>query len=81
MASNAGLEVILSGLPRTGFPMTREQVRRAIGDLEVSDSTGQRTPVRELLDRVNEDRFASADDVERALEMGIALDAERSVPD
>jgi hypothetical protein len=81
MASNAGIEVILSGLPRSGYPLSREQVRSAIGGLEVSDSTGQRITVRELLDRVNEDRFASPEDVARALEMGIALEAERTVPD
>ena len=81
MATNAGIEVILSGLPRTGFPLTKEQVRSAIGNLEVSDSTGQRITVRELLDRVNEDRFATPEDVERALAMGIALEAERTVPD
>ena len=81
MASNAGIEVILSGLPRTGFPLTKEQVRSAIGSLEVSDSTGQRITVRELLDRVNEDRFESPDDVARALEMGIALESERTIPD
>jgi hypothetical protein len=81
MASNAGIEVILSGLPRTGFPLTKEQVRFAIGSLEVSDSTGQRITVRELLDRVNEDRFATPEDVGRALAMGIALETERTVPD
>ena len=81
MASNAGIEVILRGLPRAGFPMTKEQVRCIVGGLEVSDSTGQRTTVRELLDRVNEERFATPEDVTRALEMGIALEAERTVPD
>jgi hypothetical protein len=81
MASNAGIEVILRGLPRDGFPMTKEQVRSIVGGLEVSDSTGQRTTVRELLDRVNEERFATPEDVTRALEMGIALEAERTVPD
>ena len=81
MASNAGIEVILSGLPRAGFPMTREQVRAAIGEMEVSDSSGRRVTVRELLERVNEDRFASPKDVARALDVGIALEAERSVPD
>ena len=73
--------MILSGLPRAGFPMTKEQVRCAIGELEVSDSTGQRITVRELLDRVNDDRFATPGEVARALEMGIALEAERTVPD
>jgi hypothetical protein len=81
MATNAGIDVILSGLPRAGFPMTKEKVRSAIGDLEVSDSTGQTITVSELLDRVNEDRFATPGDVARALEMGIALEAERTVPD
>ena len=73
--------MVLNGLPRAGFPMSKEQVRSMIGGLEVSDSTGQRITVRELLDRVNEDRFATPADVARALEMGIALETERTVPD
>jgi hypothetical protein len=81
MASNAGIEVVLRGLPRAGYPMTKERVRAMVGELEVSDSMGERITVRELLDRVNEDRFDSPEDIARALEMGIALETERTVPD
>ena len=72
---------MLSGLPRTAFPMDKEQLCMTIGDLELADASGHRIAVRRLLDRVDETRFESAEDVTQALEMAVALEAERTLAD
>jgi len=81
MPTNDGLDAILSGLPRTTFPMDREQLRVMIGDVGVSDASGHRIVVRRLLERVREKRFESPEEVTRALEMAVALEAERTLGD
>ena len=72
---------MLSGLPRTAFPMDKEQLSVMIGDLEVYDASGHRVAVRRLLDRVDAKRFESPEDVTEALEMAVALEAERTLAD
>jgi hypothetical protein len=79
MSTNGGIDAILSGLPRTTFPLDMEQLRVTIGDLEVSDASGHRIAVRRLLERVQGERFESPEEVAQALEMAVALEAERTL--
>ena len=81
MPTTGGIDAVLSGLPLTAFPMDREQLCVTIGDLEVSDAAGHRIAVRRLLDRVDSQRFDSPEDVTEALEMAVALEAERTLSD
>jgi hypothetical protein len=81
MSTTGGIDAVLSGLPRTVFPMDKEQLCVTIGDLEVSDVSGHRIAVRRLLDRVDAQRFESPEDVTEALEMAVALEAERTLAD
>ncbi len=77
-ASGAGgLEVVLESLQVESFPMDKEALDYAIGDLEITDAGGVGLPVRELLDRVPESRFDDTESVAAALRRVIATEADR----
>ena len=80
-AGEGGLDAVLAGLPSAGFPMDKEQLCFTVGDLEVTDPSGQRFPVRRLLERVPQQRFENADAVAHALRMAVALEADRVPPE
>jgi hypothetical protein len=77
---NGGLDAVLAGLQRASFPMDKEQLCFAVGDLEIADPDGRQFAVRRLFERVDQDRFTSAEDVAHALRMAVALEADRVPP-
>lgn len=78
---DAGVDVVLAGLQQASFPMDKAHVCDMVGDLEVADASGARIAVRRLLDRVDQSRFESGEDVAHALRTAVALEADRPAAD
>lgn len=62
-----GLELIEDSLRVEDFPMTREDLDYAIGDVEVEDAQGRFVAVRRVLDVVPQREFATCDEVVSAI--------------
>jgi hypothetical protein len=76
-----GLEVVLGALQEESFPMEKDELYYAVGDLAVTDGAGRIFTVREMLDRVEKSRFQSVDDVADTLRAAVAADEARTTPD
>lgn len=64
----SGLDLIRDALRVEDFPMTREDLDYAIGDVEVSDTHGKWMPVRRVLDVVPQRKFHSVQEVIDAIQ-------------
>ena len=75
---HGGLEAVLGALQEESFPMDKEDLYYAVGDLAVTDAAGGILSVREVLDRLGKARFLSVDDVAQSLREGLLVrEAER----
>ncbi len=78
---DGGLVAVLAALQQEEFPMDKEDVYYAVGDLAVTDAAGRILSVREVLDRVETSRFQSSGDVAHALEAVIRAEAATLPPE
>jgi hypothetical protein len=76
-----GLEVVLGALQEESFPMEKEDLYYAVGDLALTDGAGRIVSVREVLDRLGKSRFQSVDDVAKSLREAIVAEEARTPPD
>jgi len=76
-----GLEVVLSALREEDFPMDKEDLYYAVGDLAVTDGVGRIVAVREVLDRLRKARFQSVEDVAQSLRETMIADEASTPPD
>jgi hypothetical protein len=53
------------------FPMDKQGLYYTVGDLCLSTTRGEPTPVRDLLDEIPNDRFASADEALELIRTGL----------
>lgn len=63
-----GTDALSPLLVHVRFPATKEQIAAAIGDARVPMGQDRTRTVREILERLAPNAFASSRDVERALE-------------
>lgn len=63
---------VVAALEAERFPMSKEELYYSVGDMEVQVAEGQLVPVRDLLDRVDQSRFETADDAVTAIESSFA---------
>jgi hypothetical protein len=78
---DGGLEAVLGALQSESFPMEKEDLYYAVGDLALTDGAGRIVSVREVLDRLDKARFQSVDDVATSLRQAIAADEASTAPD
>jgi hypothetical protein len=78
--NEGGLEVVLSALREESFPMDKDELYYAVGDLAVTDAEGRIVSVREVLDRTDKSRFQSVDDVAHTLRSVIVTEEARLPP-
>jgi hypothetical protein len=76
-----GLEVVLGALREEDFPMDKEDLYYAVGDLAVTDGVGRIVAVREVLDRLRKARFQSVEDVAQSLRETMIADEASTPPD
>jgi hypothetical protein len=77
--NEGGLEAVLAALQQETFPMEKDALYYAVGDLALTDGTGRIVSVREVLDRVDRGRFLSVEDVADSLRNAMRAD-EASLP-
>jgi hypothetical protein len=65
------LDTVTEALRAESFPMDKQGVAYAVGDLSVERSDGRCIPVRTVLDCIDADRFGSADEVAGALKAAV----------
>lgn len=65
--ANRGIQAVADALVYESYPMDRHEVDYAVGDIAVEDGKGGFTPVRDLTDRFEKDRFDSAEEVIEAI--------------
>lgn len=63
-----GIELISEALRVEDFPMTREDLDYAVGDVEVEDTQGRFIAVRRVLDAVPQREFSTADEVVESIQ-------------
>jgi len=69
-----GTRVVAEALSIEDFPATKSDLYYAVGDLHIEDN-GVRFAVRDLLDRIDQDEFSSAEDAVKAIENSLAKQA------
>ncbi len=79
--NEGGLEVVLGALQEEDFPMDKEDLYYAVGDLAVTDGAGRIVSVREVLDRLGKSRFQSVEDVARSLRDAMVADEASRPPE
>ena len=78
---DGGLEAVLGALQTESFPMDKEALYYAIGDLEIRDPSGMSFAARVLLDRIRQSRFHSVEEVARLLRRAAEAEVARTRPD
>jgi hypothetical protein len=63
----SGIEAVAEALRAEDFPMDKHALAYAVGDIDVEDGHGGSVPVRNVLDAITQDDFASADLAVRAI--------------
>jgi hypothetical protein len=62
-----GIDAVAEALRGEDFPTDKQDLYYAVGDAEVEDGHGGWIVVRDVLDRVTRDEFASAEDALREI--------------
>jgi hypothetical protein len=65
------LDTVNDALQAEWFPMDKQGVAYAVGDMTIERSDGRCIPVRTVLDLVDSDRFESAEAVTGALKAAV----------
>ncbi|HEY8516544.1 MAG TPA: hypothetical protein VIS07_13615 [Candidatus Binatia bacterium] len=62
-----GIDDVEEALRGEDFPMDKEGLAYAVGEIEISDSSGRIVPVRSVLDVIDQERFASVEEAVAAI--------------
>ena len=76
-----GLEAVLAALQEEDFPMDKEDLYYAVGDLAVTDAEGRIVSVREVLDRTEKARFQTVDEVAKTLRSAVVAEGAQTLPE
>lgn len=76
-----GLQAVAETLREEDFPIDKEGLCYSVGDLGVADASGHGFPVWLLLDRIDQTRFDTIEDVLRLLRVAFAAEVDRREAD
>lgn len=62
-----GIDGVEAALRAEDFPMDKEALAYAVGEIEISDPSGATVPVRNVLDRIAVESFASVEEAVSAI--------------
>ena len=65
-----GIDAVADALRAEDFPMDKQALAYAVGDIDVEDGHGGSVPVRNVLDVLEQSEFASAELAVRAIRTG-----------
>lgn len=63
----AGIEDVRAALRAEDFPMDKQALAYAVGEIEIRDRTGRSVPLRRVLDVMRDESFASPDEAVHAI--------------
>ena len=68
-----GIDIVAQALDAEDFPMTIEEIDYAVGDIQVEDHDGKTFPIRDVMDKIDQKRFDSADEAVAAIERVLGI--------
>jgi hypothetical protein len=58
-----GISLVMEALSLERFPMSKTELYYAVGDIDVDDASGDTRPLRNVLDRIDQQTFLSEEEV------------------